>query len=209
MRLELSHIRQPETEFYKVFQPADLAGEDEEYRVTAPVDLRMVIHKDHTRFRLVGTVTTALELACSRCLEPFVMPVDREFDLRYLPATHPTTQSPRRGAPGGAAEPESDDDEETEVEDDDVAVTFYRDEQIDLNELLREQFYLALPMKPLCSEDCKGICPQCGTNRNTAPCDCMPQWEDPRLAGLKTLLDRPTMPSPHRGDPKKRKHDDA
>ena len=69
-------------------------------------------------------------------------------------------------------------------------MTFYRDEQIDLNELLREQFYLALPMKPLCSEGCKGICPQCGTNRNAANCDCSPQWEDPRMAGLKTLLKR-------------------
>ena len=176
MRLELSHIRQPETEFKKVFQPAELASRDEEYRVTAPVDLRMVIHKDHDRFRLVGTVKTELELDCSRCLEPFKLPVDREFDLRFLPA--------------GAAEPETDDDDETEVEDDDVAITFYRDEQIDLDELLREQFYLTLPMKPLCSEACKGICPQCGTNRNTAPCDCSPQWEDPRMAGLKTLLKR-------------------
>lgn len=176
MRLELSHIRQPETEFHKVYQPADLAAGDEEYRVTAPVELRMVIHKDHDRFRLVGSVKTELELACSRCLEPFVLPVDREFDLRFLPH--------------GAAEPESDEDDETEVEEDDVAVTFFRDEQIDLNELLREQFYLALPMKPLCSEACKGICPQCGTNRNTAPCDCSPQREDPRLAGLKTLLKR-------------------
>src|SRR5687768_7400537 len=183
MRLELSHIRQPETEFHKVYQPAELAGGDEEYRVTAPVDLRMVIHKDQDRFRLVGSVKTELELACSRCLEPYVLPVDREFDLRFLPA--------------GAAAPETDgDDEEIEVEDDDVSLTFYRDEQIDLNELLREQFYLALPMKPLCLPDCKGICPQCGTNRNTAPCDCSPQWEDPRLAGLKTLLE-------------KRKHDDA
>jgi uncharacterized protein len=183
MRFELSHIRQPETDYAKVFQPADLASAGEEYRVTAPVDLRMVIHKDHDRFRLVGTVKTELELACSRCLEPFVMPVDREFDLRYLPA--------------GAAEPAADeDDEEAEVEDDDVAVTFYRDEQIDLNELLREQFYLALPMKPLCREDCQGICPHCGTNRNTAPCDCTPQREDPRMAGLKSLL-------------QKRTHDDA
>ena len=206
MRLELSHLRQPETEFQKVFQPADLAGGDEEYRVTAPVDLRMVIHKDHDRFRLVGTVKTTLELACSRCLEPFVMPVDRAFDLRYLPSGHATT---RRAGPGGAAEREPDEEDETEVEDDDVAVTFYRDDQIDLNELVREQFYLALPMKPLCSEDCKGICPQCGTNRNITPCDCTPQWEDPRLAGLKTLLDRPTMQSPHSGDLKKRKHDDA
>jgi uncharacterized protein len=174
MRLELSHFRQPETDLAKVFQPADLPGGDEEYRVAAPVDLRMVIHKDHDRFRLVGTVKTSLELACSRCLEPFTMPVDRAFDLRYLPA--------------GAAEPEPDADEEIEVEDDDVAVTFYRDEQIDLDELLREQFYLALPMKPLCAADCQGICPQCGTN--TAPCDCTPQWEDPRLAGLKTLLSK-------------------
>ena len=196
MRLELSHIRQPETEFQKVYQPAELAGGDEEYRVTAPVDLQMVIHKDQDRFRLVGTVKTELELACSRCLEPFVLPVDREFDLRFLPA--------------GAAEPETDsDDEEIEVEDDDVSLTFYRDEHIDLNELLREQFYLALPMKPLCLADCKGICPQCGTNRNTAPCDCTPQWEDPRMAGLKTLLNRPTTQSPHRGGPKKREHDDA
>ena len=187
MRLELSHIRQPETEFHKVFQPADVQGEDEEYRLTAPVELRMVIHKDHDRFRLVGGVKTALELACSRCLEPFTMPIDREFDLRYLPATNP----------GGAADSASDEEDEgNEVEDDDVAVTFYRDEQIDLIELLREQFYLALPMKPLCTEDCKGICPLCGTNRNAASCDCHPQWEDPRLAGLRTLLE-------------KRKHDDA
>lgn len=183
MRLELSHIRQPETEFHKVFAPADVQGEGEEYRITAPVDLRMVIHKDHDRFRLAGRVTTALELACSRCLEPFTLPIDREFDLRYLPA-------------GAAAAPGGDDDAGSEVDEDDVAVTFYRDEQIDLADLLREQFYLALPMKPLCGDDCRGICPQCGSNRNVAPCDCTPQWEDPRLADLKTLFD-------------KRKHDDA
>jgi uncharacterized protein len=192
MRLELSHFRQPETEFHRVFQPAELPDGDEEYRVTAPVGLRMVIHKDQDRFRLVGTVKTELELACSRCLEPYKMPVDREFDLRYLPAAL------RRGHGGqaGAGEPEPDDEDETEIEDDDVSMTFYRDEQIDLNELLREQFYLALPMKPLCSADCKGICPQCGANRNTDRCDCHPQWEDPRMAGLKTLLTN-------------RKHDDA
>jgi uncharacterized protein len=197
MRLELSHIRQPETEFTKVLQPAEVQGEDEEYRITAPVALQMVIHKDHDRFRLVGTVKTELELACSRCLEPYRMAIDREFDLRYLPATT-----------GEAASRENSEDEGDEVEDDDVAMTFYREEQIDLNELLREQFYLALPMKPLCRDDCQGICPQCGTNRNLATCDCNPQWVDPRMAGLKTLLS-PTMQSPHGAGPKKRKHDDA
>ncbi len=184
MRLELSQIRLPETEIAKVFDPADLPGEGEEYRVIAPVDLRFTIHKDHDRFRLVGTVKTQLGLECSRCVEPFVLPVDREFDLRFLPST------------AVDAAKDEDDETEVEVEEDDVSITYYRDEQIDLIELLREQFYLALPMKPLCTPACKGICPQCGTNRNLAACDCKPQIEDTRMDVLKTLIT-------------KRKHDDA
>ena len=183
MRLELSHIRLPETSIAKVFEPADLPGEGEDYRVTAPVELRLTIHKDHDRFRLVGTVKAELALDCSRCLEAFALPVNREFDLRFLPST-------------AVEADKAEEDDEAEVEDDDVSITYYRDEQIDLIEVLREQFYLALPMKPLCSPACKGICPQCGTNRNLAPCDCNPQMEDPRMAGLKTLIT-------------KRKHDDA
>ena len=180
MRFELSQLRLPETEFNRVFQPAELP-DDEEYRVIVPVVLRMMIHKDQDRFRLVGHVKAELELDCSRCVEPFTLPVDRDFDLRYLPST--------------AGEPVKE-DEDAEIEVDDVSMTFYRDEQIDLDELLREQFYLALPMKPLCTPDCRGICPQCGSNRNLNPCSCNPQWEDPRLAGLKTFIT-------------KREHDDA
>ena len=52
---------------------------------------------------------------------------------------------------------------------------------------MREQFYLALPMKPLCGNDCKGLCPTCGTNWNKGTCDCSNQSEDPRLAALKAL----------------------
>ena len=182
MRVELSHIRLAETEIAKVFEPADLPGEGDEYRVNIPVDLRLTIHKDHDRYRLVGTVKTELVLDCSRCLEPFVLPVDRAFDLRFLPAT--------------LVDAEKAEDEETEVEDDDVSITYYRDDQIDLIELLREQFYLALPMKPLCTPACKGICPHCGTSRNLAACDCNPQMEDTRMDVLKTLIT-------------KRKHDDA
>jgi uncharacterized protein len=185
MQLDLSHIRQPETEFNRTYEPTGLAGAGhEEFRVASPVDLRMVIYKDHDRFRLVGRVTTELELACSRCLEPFGLPVDREFDLRYLPA----------GAAAAGA-PEEDEDG-AEVEDDDVAMTFYRGDLIDLGDMLREQFYLALPMKPLCRDDCRGLCPHCGVNLNVETCACRPQWEDPRLAGLRALMSE-------------RKHDDA
>jgi uncharacterized protein len=56
--------------------------------------------------------------------------------------------------------------------------------------LLREQFMLALPMKPLHSEDCRGLCPECGANLNRTECGHKPAWEDPRLAPLKGLLNR-------------------
>lgn len=183
MRLELTQFRQPETEFARTFEPAELGAGDEEYRVTAPVVLKMTIHKDQGRYRLVGSVRSALELDCSRCLDAFALPVEQTFDLRYLPASTGVTATDEH-------------EEEIEVSDDDVSITFYRDEHIDLIELLREQFYLALPMKPLCKRDCQGICPQCGANRNHTTCDCNPQWEDPRMAGLRTLTT-------------KRKHDDA
>jgi uncharacterized protein len=76
---------------------------------------------------------------------------------------------------------------ESEVEDEDLETSYYREDQIDLNELLREQFYLALPMKPLCQEGCKGLCPHCGTNLNAGACACTVERTDPRLAVLKTL----------------------
>lgn len=184
MRLDLSHIRQAETAFLRQYEPSGFAGDDEDYRVTTPVSLGFTIHKDHDRFRLVGSVSTTLELGCSRCLEPFTLPVNAAFDLRYLPEG--TGQG--EGATGG--------DGDGEVQDDDVAVSFYRDDEIDLADLLREQFYLALPMKPLCREECQGLCPQCGVNRNVETCQCSARWDDPRLAALKALIPE-------------RKHDDA
>ena len=181
MRLDLSLVRESETGISRRYEPGAFSGGDDDYRVADTVVLRATVHRDQDRFRLVGTVQTVLHLGCSRCLEPFALPVDAAFDLQYLPAA--------TAVPGAV-------DDETEVADDDVSVTFYQDDQIDLGELVREQFYLALPMKPLCRPECKGICPQCGANRNLDACRCETRWEDPRLAGLKTLITN-------------RKHDDA
>src|SRR5262245_16032695 len=171
MILDLSHIRQPDTEVVRRYDPQAFDGRSSQFRVTAPVVLAMHVHKDRSRFRLAGSVSTTLELTCSRCLEPFALPVDAAFDVRYLP------QSENTG-------------DEREVEEDDLSDAFYRDEVIDLGQLMDEQFYLALPMKPLCRDECKGLCPNCGTNLNDATCDCQVRWEDPRLAGLKAFTNR-------------------
>ena len=169
MQLVLTRYRQPLSHFARTFQPEEVADEGDAYRIVAPIDLAFEIHKDKERFRLVGTVAAELELPCSRCLEPFRMPIAASFDVRYLPAS----------AASG--------DVEREVDDEDLETSYYRDDEIDLNELLREQFYLALPMKPLCGEGCRGLCAQCGTNLNADTCDCAPVWDDAPLAALKGL----------------------
>lgn len=173
MLLDLTRYRQPAANFARMFQPSEVGTEGELYVVTAPVDLAFEILKDKDRFRLVGRVQTTLELSCSRCVDAFPLDVASPFDLRYSPAAEAASEAT-----------------ESEIGEDDLDTSYYTDEQIDLNELLREQFYLALPMKPLCREDCRGLCPQCGTNLNTGACSCTPAWEDPRLAALKALQTR-------------------
>jgi uncharacterized protein len=172
MNLDLTQFRQPETDVVRRYEPEQFDGRSGQFRVVTPVDLTFKVYKDQARYRLVGRVTTTLEQNCSRCLEPFRQAIDVPFDIRYLP------QSENTGA------------DEDEVEEDDLSDAFYRDEQIDLMQLMEEQFYLALPMKPLHSEDCKGLCPNCGTNLNEHACQCEVRWEDPRLAGLKALMNR-------------------
>jgi len=127
------------------------------------------IDPDGTDVFVHGVVGATVPQTCSRCLEPFRLPVAERFDLRYLPVS------------------EASSDAEREVDDEDLETSYYENDAIDLNELLREQFYLVLPMKPLCKEDCRGLCAQCGTNLNTGTCDCAPVWEDPRLAPLRGL----------------------
>ena len=144
---------------------------DDSYQIVAPVELGLDVHKDKDVFRLDGRVRTTLELPCSRCLEPFPLPIDSAFDLRYLPASALS------------------DADEREIADEDLETSYYRDDQIDVNELLREQFYLALPMKPLCRDDCAGLCPVCGVNRNVTACACSTEWSDPRLDVLRALKD--------------------
>ena len=169
MRLDLSKIRTAHERYEKVYPPEAFGPEQDGFRIAAPVSLAFDIDKDKQQFRLAGTVRTTLELTCSRCLEPFFWPVEAEFDLRYQPHAANTGEGER------------------EIEEDDLTTAFYENDEIDLEQLMREQFYLSLPMKPLCSEACHGLCPVCGTNLNRGTCDCKTGWEDPRFAALKKL----------------------
>lgn len=173
MLLDLNKLHGPREHVERTFQPSAFDPQDSDYRVAAPVELAMDVQRlGDDAFGVAGRVKTTLEAECSRCVEPLEVPIDAAFDLRYVP------QAANMG------------EGEREVAEDDLATAFYRDGMLDLLELLREQFVLALPMKPLCTEECRGLCPVCGTNLNKSQCDCAPTWEDPRLAPLKSLLTR-------------------
>jgi DUF177 domain-containing protein len=173
LSLNLRSIRSPHEHLERVYRPevieAELETDADAFRIVEPVSLAFDIRKSNEQFQLTGRVRTTLELPCSRCLEPLTSPVDAEFDLRYHPRT--TTA-------GG---------DERQVDEADFSSASYENEEIDLGQLIRERLYLSLPMKPLCREDCLGLCPDCGTNLNRGTCDCTRTWEDPRFAALKAL----------------------
>jgi uncharacterized protein len=124
--------------------------------------------------RISGNVT----VACSRCVEPMALSFNEPLRVTFLPQAE---------MPKPDEVPVKDDEDDgLAITEDDLDLFGYDGEVIDLEPLVREQFLLAVPYAPLCLEDCKGLCSQCGSNRNLSPCGCEAPG-DPRLAGLKAL----------------------
>jgi uncharacterized protein len=119
--------------------------------------------------RLVGSLQTRVELACARCLEPVSVPLERSFDLLHRP----------QGSDAGV--------EEAAVGPSEIDIGYYRGDGLDLEEVLREQVLLAVPLREICREDCRGLCPFCGKNLNQETCRCRAPQPDPRWAGLEDI----------------------
>ena len=122
--------------------------------------------------RLAGKVSGKFELVCARCLEPVAQDLAREFDLLYRPL----------GADAGR--------EEMSVTTAEAEISYYQGEGLLLEDALREQVLLAVPVKVICRDDCRGLCPHCGTNLNLEPCSCAEPVEDRRWSALKEIRDK-------------------
>lgn len=168
--LDLTQLRGHKEHVERRLGASEFDASQEDFTVDGEALLSFDVEKDGKQYRLVGGVKGLLSLPCSRCLEPIAWPVDAEFDIRYRPAAAAETQ------------------QEREITGEELSVAFFEGELIDLGELAREQFYLALPMKPLCRVDCQGLCSECGANRNAVACGCERHWVDPRLEALRDLL---------------------
>jgi uncharacterized protein len=135
----------------------------------------LVEHRGHNEdvndIRLRAAYKGQFEVLCARCVEPVPVPIDGDFDLIFRPQ---------------AADAESG---ERAITVDETEIGYYEESGLLLEDVVREQVLLSLPGRTLCTPDCKGLCPSCGQNLNSAPCDCDKTSVDPRWNALAGLAD--------------------
>lgn len=150
---------------------ADNSDLDPELEVAAPLLGSIRLIRTAKGVLVTGDLHTEVWVACRRCLEPFRIPVSITLEEEFRPTIDINT---------GASLPLPDDDEE--------ATRIDAHHILDLREVVRQSILLALPPFPLCREDCKGLCPQCGANLNTETCNCESDSADLPLSKLRELL---------------------
>jgi len=168
MRVELEN-REKNRQFAHTYQPGDLSLEDTDLRLIAPTEVRGQVSRKGDEVELAGNLATTLETVCARCLKPVAIPLSADFDERLATSIS-----------WGAKE-------EYELGSEDLNLSIFDGTGIDLDQLVREQILLAKPAQVLCSEDCLGLCPVCGADRNTSACKCEAQQIDSRWEKLKDL----------------------
>jgi uncharacterized protein len=180
MLIRVRELELRKLEFDENFQPGVIEF-GPEFRQNGPLHSQgraevVVEHRGHHQdvedIRLVASVQAKLEINCARCLEPVAHEVDKNFDLIYRP------QGVDRRA------------DEASISEAETEIGYYQGEGLLLEDVLREQVLLSLPLKVTCREDCKGLCPQCGKNLNQEQCSCSTEVEDPRWAALKDVRSR-------------------
>jgi uncharacterized protein len=182
MDFKISELEREPIEFAVELAPGavDLGGEAEQKGALVTSGRAEVIHEHRgpkdivADIRLRGRFDGKFEIPCARCVEPVEVPLGGDFDLIFRPA----------GADSDAPE-RSITAPETEI-------SYYQKDSLLLEDVLREQVLLSLPVRTLCKPDCKGLCPRCGENRNSRMCSCETGPSDPRweaLAGLRGRME--------------------
>jgi uncharacterized protein len=169
MKFDLHSLQGATKDFAVTLPSEDVALGAEEGRLTAPVEVSGSVTETSGRFRVKGLITGRLESACTRCLESADRDIRIDFTVDFVSPEHFSSAA------------------EHEVAGDDLDLDVLESDSIDITELVREQIVLNIPAQVLCREDCKGICPKCGGDRNLIDCKCEESEIDPRWAALKGL----------------------
>ena len=160
---ELS-FAEPEADINRVLEKGPLT----EFHINEPIAVEVSYYRAGPELFFQGRMHAATAATCARCTEEFVAPSGRDF--RFILA-------PRSVGFAG----------EKDLRDEDLEFSLYDGDQIDLSPLIREQFLLSLPTRPLCREDCRGLCPKCGVNLNHTQCNCAEETGHTAFAALRNL----------------------
>ena len=169
MRIELENLEGGKGEFARVYQPDELNPVDERVSLIAPAAINGKVRLSGNQVFVNGHLDARVQVECDRCLKPVEVPVDADFTLDYISGS------------------EYESTETAELTEEELSVAVFDGDGLDVDEIVKEQILLAVPTRMLCREDCKGICPECGTDRNTGECKCVTDDIDPRWAALKNL----------------------
>lgn len=168
MRIELENAQEPGGRFSQTYEDGALVFDESELRLIEPVRVKGQIRRTVGQLEIRGDLHTRVAIPCGRCLKEVQLPVDVEFAERFA----------------GTVSWRNEEHHELSKEDLDLGLV---DEAIELDDLVKEEILLALPGHVLCSEDCKGICPTCGADRNATDCGCEGGQVDARWEKLKDL----------------------
>ena len=170
MQFELSSLRSKTGRFSHVYEPGELVFHDERVGLAVPPTVSGRITHSESKVTVEGRVNAVAQVECDRCLKPVTLPIDSEFKLEYV------TSEAYKAL------------EAAELADEDLTLSVFDGEVIDIDEIVREQVLLAVPSQALCDQNCKGLCPICGTDLNVTSCSCQQTEIDPRWQGLKELV---------------------
>jgi uncharacterized protein len=145
-----------------------------EFRLIRPLNVDMEIQKRLDHIRVQGTLKGTLQVTCHRCLTAFPWPLEEQVEI-FLVEKEKLEAS-----------------EEVELETRDLDYEFFDGAIIEIDQLVAEQIFLTLPVKILCSENCRGLCPYCGANLNEEPCKCEKSTGDTPFSALEAIKARLT-----------------
>ena len=169
MRIELANLEGGKGEFSATYENNQLELEDERVQLATQVTVKGQIKRSGAEVIVSGNISGQLFINCDRCLKPLETPLHNQFELEYV---------------SGSDYEELHDAELTEEQ---LAISVFDGVGIDVDEIVKEQVLLAVPTRLLCRDDCKGICPVCGSDKNTTDCNCETSSGDPRWDVLRSL----------------------
>ncbi len=173
MFIEIENLKPEPLHVRHTYRGEELHFAHDDAVLNTPVTIAFVLtHKD-AALHIEGSVETSILYKCSRCLREVIKPLNIDYDLSYLP--HPKLPVPAH---------------EIELKYDDMDVGFYDGVRFDVDLMTVEQIELSIPMRFLCREDCRGLCPTCGADLNGGDCGCKNREVDSRLADLLEFKNR-------------------